>query len=120
MSRSLDEFGFDESFLSETLDTPEVLAAIRAGSGEARVRDLGKRVIEAGGANTSWLPEELGRMTRDSVRQFATTEVEPIAQQIHEKDLLVPDSLISKMSELGYFAMSIPEEYGGGGMETWR
>lgn len=116
MSRSLDEFGFDESFLSETLDTPEVLAAIRAGSGEARVRDLGKRVIEAGGANTSWLPDELDRMTRESVRQFATTEVEPIAQQIHEKDLLVPDSLISKMSELGYFAMSIPEEYGGGGM----
>ncbi len=55
-------------------------------------------------------------MTRDSVRQFAETEVPPIAEHIHRHDDLVPDSLIAKMGELGYFGMAVPEEYGGGGM----
>jgi len=55
-------------------------------------------------------------MTRDSVRQFAEAEVVPIAEQIHRHDDLVPDALIEKMGELGFFGMSVPEEYGGGGM----
>ena len=58
----------------------------------------------------------MAEMTRDSVRQFAETEVPPLAEHIHRHDDLVPESLIAKMGELGYFGMSVPEEYGGGGM----
>jgi (2S)-methylsuccinyl-CoA dehydrogenase len=112
----LDAFGFKEAFLDETLDSPQVRALIRAGASEERVRALGRAVIASGGANRSWLAGELERMTRESVRNFARTEVEPIAQRIHEQDELVPDDLIRKMAELGYFGMSVPEVYGGGGM----
>ncbi len=55
-------------------------------------------------------------MARDAVRQFAATEVAPLAERIHRHDDLVPDELIRKMAELGYFGMAVPEEYGGGGM----
>ena len=55
-------------------------------------------------------------MTRDSVRQFARSEIAPIAERVHRNDELIPESVITNMSELGYFGMSVPEEYGGGGM----
>ena len=68
------------------------------------------------GVNHAWLSDEMAVMTRDSVRQFAEAEVVPIAEHIHRHDDLVPDELIDKMGELGFFGMSVPEEYGGGGM----
>jgi (2S)-methylsuccinyl-CoA dehydrogenase len=50
---------------------------------------------------------------RDQVREFATNEVEPHAERIHRHDELVPEEFISKMAELGFFGLSVPEEYGG-------
>ena len=112
----LDAFGFKEAFLDDTLDSPEVRGLIRNGAAEERVRALGRAVIAAGGVNQSWLAGEIEQLSRESVRSFAKTEVEPIAQRIHQHDELVPDELIRKMAELGYFGMSVPEEFGGGGM----
>src|SRR2546427_7372310 len=54
-------------------------------------------------------------MARDSARSFARREVAPIAERIHRHDELVPESIIRRMAELGYFGMSVPEEYGGQG-----
>jgi (2S)-methylsuccinyl-CoA dehydrogenase len=68
------------------------------------------------GANHCWIAEEMAMMSRDSVRQFAETEVIPIAERLHRHDELIPDELIAKMAELGYFGMSVPEEFGGAGM----
>jgi (2S)-methylsuccinyl-CoA dehydrogenase len=42
--------------------------------------------------------------------------VAPLAERIHRHDELVPDELIKKMADLGFFASSVPEEYGGSGM----
>ena len=50
---------------------------------------------------------------RESVREFADKEVAPHAERIHRRDEDIPEELITKMSELGYFGLSIPEEYGG-------
>jgi (2S)-methylsuccinyl-CoA dehydrogenase len=55
-------------------------------------------------------------MTRQAVRDFVRQEVEPIAERVHRHNELAPDALIQKMGELGFFAMSIPEAYGGTGM----
>lgn len=112
----LEAFGFKEAFLDDTLDSPDLRGRVRAGAAEERVRALGRQVIAAAGVNHSWLPGETERLSRESVRSFARTEVEPIAQRIHQHDELVPEELIQKMAELGYFGMSVPEEYGGGGM----
>jgi (2S)-methylsuccinyl-CoA dehydrogenase len=93
-----------------------VQSAIRAAQHEARFREIGEAVIRSRGVNNSWLAEEMAGMARDSARGFAKKAVAPLAEKIHRHDELVPESIISQMAELGYFGMSVPEEYGGQGM----
>ncbi|MGD9763187.1 MAG: acyl-CoA dehydrogenase family protein [Candidatus Binatia bacterium] len=109
-------FGIGDERLAATLRRPAVRALIEAATADEAVAAIGRHVIEQRGANHSWLGDEMAGMTRDSVRQFAEAEVLPIAEHIHRHDDLVPDALIAKMGELGFFGMSVPEEYGGGGM----
>jgi (2S)-methylsuccinyl-CoA dehydrogenase len=99
--------------LHDLLAGSETRKLIRAGMAESRFRDIGRRVIDARGAFTAELDDEIANMTRDHARDFARTEVAPIAQEMHRQDLLVPESLIQKMAGLGLFGSSIPESYGG-------
>src|SRR3989442_3613500 len=55
-------------------------------------------------------------MAGDAEVVCAGKEVPPIGERIHRHDELVPESIIRRMGELGYFGMSVPEEYGGQGM----
>ena len=110
------EFGLSEGSVDRTLGSAEVLAVMRDALRDARIEAIGRAVIEQRGANHSWIANDIASMTRDSVRQFAESEVAPIAEHIHRTDALIPDALIDKMSELGFFGMSVPEEFGGGGM----
>lgn len=112
----LADFGFTEAFLAETLGRAEVKAAIRAGAHESRFCQLGRAAIANRGVNHSWLESEIAAMTRDSVRQFARSEVSPVAERVHRHDELIPEPIMQQMAELGFFGMSVPEEYGGGGM----
>jgi len=81
-----------------------------------RIDAIGRKVLEARGVPDSWLEAEEHRMTREMVRDFARSEVAPLAQEIHINDDLVPDSIINKMAELGFFGLAIPEQFGGQGM----
>lgn len=112
----LADFGFAEAFLGETLEHADVKAAIRSGAQESRFRQIGRAVITNRGVNNAWLDSEIALMARDSVRQFARSEVSPIAERVHRHDELIPEPIIQQMAELGFFGMSVPEEYGGGGM----
>jgi (2S)-methylsuccinyl-CoA dehydrogenase len=112
----VDDYGLSEAFLQDTLGRPELRAAIRAGGHESVLRHIGQAVIDTQGVNNCWLGDELATLTRQSVREFTRQEVDPLAERIHRHDELVPDDLIQKMGQLGFFAMSIPEAYGGTGM----
>src|SRR5207245_5313393 len=83
---------------------------------EAQLREVGREVIRTRGANNSFIDGDVAEMARDAARGFARKEVAPIAERIHRHDELVPESIIRRMTELGYFGMSVPEEYGGQGM----
>ncbi|HYV57999.1 MAG TPA: acyl-CoA dehydrogenase family protein [Candidatus Nitrosopolaris sp.] len=111
-----EDFGVPESVLSGNLGAPTVAAAIRAAQHEGRFRQIGREVIRARGANHSWMESEMAVLARDSARQFARKAVAPLAERIHREDLVVPEPIIRQMAELGYFGMSVPEEYGGQGM----
>ncbi|HTE86551.1 MAG TPA: acyl-CoA dehydrogenase family protein [Dehalococcoidia bacterium] len=91
-------------------------AALRAGLAVETLMEIGRGVIASRGANNGWIEDEAVAMARDSVRAFARAEVAPLAERIHRNDELVPDTLIAKMAELGFFAASIPEEFGGSGL----
>jgi (2S)-methylsuccinyl-CoA dehydrogenase len=107
-----DRFAID-SGLQDLLSGDEIRKLIRDGQDEARIREIGRRVIEARGAFTAELDDEIANMTRDHARDFARAEVAPIAQDMHREDSLIPEDLIQKMAGIGLFGSSIPEAYGG-------
>ena len=58
--------------------------------------------------------EEIG-LLRETVHQFASTEIEPRAADI-DRDNDFPRDLWTKMGDLGLLGITIPEQYGGSGM----
>ena len=50
---------------------------------------------------------------RRETRRFAEKSVAPIAQELYNEQAEIPMEIIRKMADLGYFAMAIPEKYGG-------
>jgi (2S)-methylsuccinyl-CoA dehydrogenase len=116
MRAAADEYGLADGTLESTVASADSEAAIREFTAEARIRAIGRQTAETKGANNGWMASEDDVMIRDSVRAFANQEVADLAEHIHRHDDLVPDTLISKMAEMGYFGMGVPEEYGGLGM----
>jgi (2S)-methylsuccinyl-CoA dehydrogenase len=105
------EHGLDES----DLPGPEVGAFVRDALREDRIRAIGRETAAQRGRNDCPL-DEVYELTRDAVREFAETEVRPLAEQIHRDDALVPEEFIQKMGDLGYFGLSVPEAHGGSDM----
>jgi butyryl-CoA dehydrogenase len=56
-------------------------------------------------------------MIRKMVREFAETEIEPIAADIDETSEF-PAETVKKMGELGLMGMTVPKEYGGSGVDS--
>ena len=52
----------------------------------------------------------------DEVRRFLQKEVDPRSRWIEENDA-IPDDLFAKTRELGLFGLTIPEQYGGIGLD---
>jgi short-chain 2-methylacyl-CoA dehydrogenase len=57
------------------------------------------------------------RLIRDTVRDFAEREIKPVAKELDEKAEFSYD-LTKKIGALGLFGMTLPEKYGGQGLDT--
>jgi (2S)-methylsuccinyl-CoA dehydrogenase len=90
----------------------DVRAAMAEVASPAAYEALGVGAIELAG-RIAWPLDEMLTEVRANVRAFAEREVVPNAERIHHKDELVPERFISEMAKLGYFGLSIPEQYGG-------
>lgn len=55
-------------------------------------------------------------MMQKMVRDFAQTEIAPFIERMEEHDEF-PAEILNKMAELGLMGITIPEEYGGAGMD---
>jgi len=109
-------------FLDCELD-PHELHALATGSELARLRKecggatalatLGKAVAMSASEIGDVVLDEQATIARDAFRRFAAEVVAPVAEEIHRRDLTVPESLLGPMREMGVFGLSIPEEYGG-------
>ncbi|NMD68864.1 acyl-CoA dehydrogenase [Bacillus sp. DNRA2] len=60
------------------------------------------------------LPKDI-QYLQQGIREFIENEVEPQANVIEETDE-IPESIMEKSKQMGLFALSIPEEYGGLGI----
>ena len=102
-SRPLHDIAASDSLnrLRRATTHPEVLAKLGAAVANA-TEELGDVPMD-----------EQTSMARDAFRRFAEDVVEPMAAEIHRRDLTVPESLLRSMREMGVFGLSIPEDYGG-------
>ena len=66
-------------------------------------------------AGVSFELSEEAQSVREMVRDFAESEIRPIAATIDETHEF-PAANVKKMAELGLLGMFVPEEYGGAGM----
>ena len=120
--QSLEDFSLSKNDLSETIGSSEQESMIRSGLGQASYRALGRAMLDGDPDYNGWIwsggdgVEEAE--LRETTRRFARNVVAPQAERIHRQDLLVPEELIAQMAELGFFGMSIPEQYGGVGMSN--
>jgi (2S)-methylsuccinyl-CoA dehydrogenase len=105
-------WAIDPAVMSQ-LDSSDVRGLITTGLSDDRVISIGRRVIDARGACAAELDDEIANLTRITARDFARTEVLPIAQEMHRQDFLVPEDLITKMAGIGLFGCSVPESFGG-------
>jgi len=65
---------------------------------------------------TTATPEEARIQIVNMVREFVRRDVEPVAAELDREDK-VPHDLIDKMKDLGLFGITVPEEYGGLGLD---
>ncbi|MEC0299247.1 acyl-CoA dehydrogenase family protein [Peribacillus frigoritolerans] len=65
---------------------------------------------------TITITKEMQQM-KEMIRNFVEREVEPFAIQIEEEDA-IPRHLVEKAKDLGLFGISIPEQYGGIGLNA--
>jgi (2S)-methylsuccinyl-CoA dehydrogenase len=79
----------------------------------AALSTIGQSVIDAGG-NIDFITLDGDEgMAQASFRRFGEEVVEPLSQSIHREDLLVPESILQPLRDMGVFGLSIPENYGG-------
>ena len=77
---------------------------------------MDERPIEPGEGYLT--PERI--MIRDMARDFSDAEVTPLANRLDPEHGDIPRELITKMGELGFFGILVPEEYGGLGLGAFE
>ncbi len=96
---------------------PPVSVLLNANTPHVRAA-LAKAITQAQAAATfgdTGLDETYDAM-REEMRRFSDTEVVPHAHEWHLANDYVPMDVIEKMSELGVFGLTIPEEHDGLGL----
>ena len=90
--------------------------------------DTTKEIIKGGGfivnktdsKYTIFTPEDFSEeqiMMKESVREFIDREVWPHKERFENKDYKFTKEIMEKAGELGFLGVSVPEEYGGLGMD---
>ena len=60
--------------------------------------------------------QEVSAQIVNLVRDFVRREVEPVAGRYDNEDIY-PHELVERMAEMGLFGITVPEEYGGLGLD---
>ena len=102
----------------EAAQSEAVDRLIAAGNSPAKRSRLVALIRETRGSASVGDPglDETLEAVRNEMRRFADAEVVPHAHEWHLKNEYIPLEIIDKMSELGVFGLTIPEEYGGLGL----
>jgi (2S)-methylsuccinyl-CoA dehydrogenase len=106
------DYGLTTKEVSVALDHDTVSSLTSECLASSYIESLGATVLESGTTGV-YLLDEQHEMMRGTFRKFASAVVQPLAEDIHRHDLLIPDAILKPLAELGGFGLSIPERYGG-------
>ena len=120
IAMSQDEVIRPDDFMSpaKLLTDNSISALIKDGNtneNRLRIVELAADAEQIGEFGEPALDETLA-MISAQFRRFANEEISREANEWHQQDSLIPLKLISKMAELGVFAVCIPEQYAGHAM----
>jgi (2S)-methylsuccinyl-CoA dehydrogenase len=110
LERAPADFGLDAAAVAQAFATPPMLAC-QAELRAERYTELAA-AMEHGGFGQLGLGED-HEMIRETFRRFAEEAVAPLAESVHRDDLLVPESILDGLREMGCFGLSIPQRYDG-------
>ena len=98
---------------SETAGLMDLVLFDRGNTAEARRRLVS--LFAEGNFGAAGLDETLSEM-RETMRRFIEMKVAPHAHQWHLDNAYVPMEIVKELADLGVFALTLPEEYGGLGL----
>ena len=81
--------------------------------GTDSLEKLGREVVDRGGDLGARGLDEEKLLMAETFKQFAEDVVKPLAEDIHRKDLIIPDEILDGVRDLGCFGLSVPQRYGG-------
>ena len=114
----LSAMGIKRDDIRAFADHDAVAELIEKGFCDALKARLAAHIADQPGATTfgdSGLDETHEAM-REEMYRFAAAEVQPHAHEWHLRNAYIPIEIIEKMSEMGVFGLTIPEEHGGLGL----
>ena len=98
---------------SETAGLHDLVLTERGSTAAARHRLV--TLFTDGNFGSSGLDGTLAEM-QETMRRFVETKVAPHAHQWHLDNAYVPMEIVQELADLGVFALTLPEEYGGLGL----
>ncbi len=61
-------------------------------------------------------PDETYKMLRETAREFSRKQLQPLSERIDEEDYF-PVDLFKSLGKMGFLGITIPQEYGGSGLD---
>ncbi len=113
----LADFGLEESDIEPFRDEPVIDALIKSGNTADNRAALAAVIKDAheGAIGDPGLDDTFEAI-RGEMRRFADAEVVPYAQTWHRTNAYIPLEVISGLSQMGVFGLTIPEAHGGMGL----
>ena len=109
--------GLSAGDMTQAFDTSKSEAFLTEYLDPVYLEETGRMVADTGANGRSLLDEDK-QIIASSFARVADDIVAPLAERIHRDDLTVPDEIIKALIDMGCFALSIPERFGGSAPES--
>jgi (2S)-methylsuccinyl-CoA dehydrogenase len=108
------DLGLSAAMVVQQVEGP--LAALAVGADQRRARLVALMAESRDAAIGSRDLDETLAAIRQEMHRFAEREIAPHAQAWHRNNQLIPLDVIARMSALGVFGLTVPQEHGGLGL----
>ena len=98
------------------LNSPAVIELMAARSDPSLGRELCRAIAERQGYGEIALGDADLELMAGQVRRYVDETIAPQANDWHRADVLIPDAVVSDLSKMGVFGVTVPEAHGGMGL----